>query len=59
MAPRMQNTFVWQSLLSIAAPPHDPYDDDEDEEGAKRTRRTKTASRRLSENQTKTNRFDG
>jgi hypothetical protein len=32
MAPRMQNTFVWQSLLSIAAPAHDPYDDDEDEE---------------------------
>jgi len=32
MPPHMDNIFPWQSLISIAAPPRDPYDDDEDEE---------------------------
>jgi hypothetical protein len=30
MTPRLQNIFIWQSLISIA-PPRDPYDEDEDD----------------------------
>jgi hypothetical protein len=32
MTPYLQNTFIWQGLISVAAPPRDPYDNDEDED---------------------------
>ena len=32
MTPRMENISTWQSLISIAAPPRDPYDDDEEDD---------------------------
>jgi hypothetical protein len=56
MTPRLQDIFIWQSHFSIA-PPRDPTMMTT-RRRTRTTRRTKTASRRLLENQTKTNRFD-
>ena len=49
--------FTWVSLVGTLVPPRDPNDDDDEERRRTTiTKRTKTASQRLSENRTKTNR---
>ena len=52
-----ESIFTWVSLVGTLVPPRDPNDaDDEEEEEDDDHEATKTASQRLSENRTKTNR---
>ena len=52
-----ESIFTWVSLVGTPVPPRDPNDDDDEERRRTTiTKRTKTASQRLSENRSKTNR---